>query len=205
MIFFILDICMNVHITANESNQRLDRFLRKYFKPYPEIKLNDIYTWLRHGDIKLNGKKAKESVRLQEGDMLTRPDTIAQQQGLPTVTATKPQKVKSYALANIKQYIVYEDDYRIRRNKPADMVTHPGNKHTTDVSLHDLMQSYLQQTKQKPSSQTFNPSFCYRLDKDTSGLIISAKQYEALQLLNELIRLRKTRKTYLAVVAGEFT
>lgn len=66
------------------------------------------------------------------------------------------------------------------------------------------MQSYLQHTQQKKDSQTFNPSFCFRLDKDTSGLIISAKTYTALQLLNELIRDRKTRKTYLAIVIGEF-
>lgn len=62
------------------------------------------------------------------------------------------------------------------------------------------MQTYLHQTKQKNESPTFHPAFCFRLDKDTSGVIISAKTYPALQYLNEQIRLREVSKTYMAIV-----
>ncbi len=50
---------------------------------------------------------------------------------------------------------------------------------------------------------TFKPSFGFRLDKDTSGIIVGAKDYEALQYLNEIIRDRKVKKKYLAVVKGK--
>jgi 23S rRNA pseudouridine955/2504/2580 synthase len=62
------------------------------------------------------------------------------------------------------------------------------------------MKSYLLQTKQTLASETFHPSFCFRLDKDTSGIVIAAKTYTALQSLNEQIRERTTKKTYIAVV-----
>lgn len=71
------------------------------------------------------------------------------------------------------------------------------------MSLHDIMQAYLQQKQQQNTSQTFSPAFCFRLDKDTSGVIISAKTYDALQRLNQQIRERKVRKTYLAIVSGQ--
>lgn len=99
--------------------------------------------------------------------------------------------------------IIVETDQRIVRNKPADIVTHPGNKHTDDLTMHDYQLAYLDQTEQLTDSPTFTPSFCFRLDKDTSGIIISAKTYESLQLLNKLIRDREVDKSYLAVVAGQ--
>lgn len=98
--------------------------------------------------------------------------------------------------------MIYEDDNWIVRNKPAGVVTHPWKDHATDMSFHDIMQSYLMQTAQKTASSTFNPSFCFRLDKDTSGIIISAKTYDAIQWLNEQIRERKVSKSYLCIVAG---
>ncbi|MDP2669912.1 MAG: pseudouridine synthase [bacterium] len=110
--------------------------------------------------------------------------------------------MRSYALSRIRSLIVFEDDAWIVRNKPAGIVTHPGTNHQTDMSLHDIMQSYLQQIKQQSTSPTFHPAFCFRLDKDTSGVIISAKTYEALQRLNQQIRERKVQKTYLTIVSG---
>jgi 23S rRNA pseudouridine955/2504/2580 synthase len=55
-------------VDYNIANQRFDRYLRKYFKIYPEIKLNDIYSWIRKGMILVNNKKQKEDYRLLLGD-----------------------------------------------------------------------------------------------------------------------------------------
>ncbi len=194
---------MELKIGELEADQRCDRFLRKYFKSSPEIKLGDIYAWIRTGAIRVNGKKTKEEYRLREGDLLSWEDTIAGAKASWSV-APKAHKVKSFSTGRIKDMLLFEDEHRCVRNKPADMVVHPGNKHTTDVTLHDLMQSYLHQTGQSQKSPTFTPSLCFRIDKDTSGIVISAKTYDALQRLNEQIRERKTHKTYLALVAGRF-
>ncbi len=68
---------MELKIGELEADQRCDRFLRKYFKSSPEIKLGDIYAWIRTGAIRVNGKKTKEEYRLREGDLLSWEDTIA--------------------------------------------------------------------------------------------------------------------------------
>ncbi len=191
-----------ITITENESGQRLDRFLRKRCRDQHDILLSDIYAWIRKWACRINWKKAKENYRLVTGDTLSRHEWKSEQ-SVQDLRAPKKQKIKSYDLQKIKQMIVFEDDNRIVRNKPAGVVTHPGKDHATDMSLHDIMQSYLMQTAQKTTSSTFNPSFCFRLDKDTSWIIISAKTYDALQWLNEQIRERKVNKSYLCIVAGK--
>jgi 23S rRNA pseudouridine955/2504/2580 synthase len=193
---------MEIKIGENESGQRLDRFLRKRCRHQPEIALTDIYAWIRKWACRINGKKSKENYRLEIDDILSRHEDITEF-SLKQAAAPKKQKIKSYSIEKIKQMIVFEDAHWIVWNKPGGIVTHPWTDHLNDMSLHDIMQSYLAQTRQKASSTTFNPSFCFRLDKDTSGIIISAKSYEALQRLNEQIRERKVQKTYLAIVCGK--
>lgn len=195
---------MNIIINESEAGQRLDRFLRKYCRPYPEIKLNDIYTRIRTGQCRINGKKSQEQYRLVSGDIISwkANTTGTTHTSLPEATKTKKQKITNASIYQLRNHILFEDAHRIVRNKPADLVTHPWKDHSTDLSLHDMMQSYLQQTNQKKLSPTFNPSFCFRLDKDTSGVIISAKTYDALQRLNQQIRERKVKKHYIAIVSG---
>lgn len=117
-------------------------------------------------------------------------------------TRSKKEKIRSYPLEDIREYIVYEDTHWLVFNKPAGIAMHPGHKHMNRVSLHDLLQSYLEQTKQHQHDTTFTPSFCFRLDRDTSGIVIAAKTYPALQELNQLIRQRNVSKTYIAVASG---
>lgn len=192
---------MKVTITDNEAGQRLDRFLRKRCRATPEITLNDIYAWIRKWACRVNTKKVAENYRLVTGDQLTRHEWSTDV-SLESKNKPKSEKMRSYDLSHITPLIVYEDDHRIVRNKPAGIVTHPWTNHLTDMSLHDIMQSYLQQTNQKQLSPTFNPAFCFRLDKDTTGIIISAKTYESLQSLNQQIRERQVTKSYLTVVSG---
>lgn len=195
---------MHIVIWPNEADQRFDRFLRKYYKPHPEIKLGDIFSRIRKWAIKVNNRKTKEEYRLKEKDVITRDENITTEKSAAHMTVSKQKKVASHSLDKIKSLLIYEDDHRLVRNKPAGLVVHPGDKHTTDISLHDMMLSYLQQTGQRAWSHTFKPAFCFRIDKDTSGLIISAKTYEALQWLNEQIRERKVTKYYRAIVEGVF-
>ena len=191
---------MKYTITENEANQRVDRFCRKYFKNTPEVKLGDIFSWIRKWAIRVNGKKTKENTRLTLGDSISRNDAIETEKSALDVTKTKEEKVASYSIDAIRPHLIYEDDRRLVWNKPTGFLTHPWQKNTTNITMHEMLQSYLQQTWARPESETFKPSFCFRLDKDTSGVLIAAKSYEALQLLNQRIRDRQVSKLYKAIV-----
>lgn len=186
----------DIIIDESWAHQRFDRFLRKYFKGQNEVSLNDIFSRIRKGSIRLNGKKAKENVSLQEQDHIS--FHIADND-LHKIIKSKEDKKKTISEKDIQKLILYEDDQWIWRKKPAHMVVHPGSKHEKDISLHDILQIYTSSYH----TSTFSPSFCYRLDKTTSWVMIAAKTYPALQLLNQLIRDRKVNKQYLAIVEGK--
>jgi 23S rRNA pseudouridine955/2504/2580 synthase len=196
---------MHHTISEHDHNQRVDRFCRKYFKSYPEIKLGDIFSRIRKWAIKVNNKKTKEDYRLQCGDIIGRDENITTEKKAADATQTKAKKITSIDLTAIRTMIVYEDDYWLVFNKPVDMVMHPGEKHNTDLTMHDMMQAYLRQTWWAQRTETFSPQFCFRLDKDTSGILIAAKTYDALQLLNWLIKARAVEKVYETILIWELT
>ena len=197
---------MKISIGPQEADQRLDKFLRKYFKKHPEIKLGDIFAWIRKGVIKVNGKKQKPEYRLQLDDEIQINQDIKDLLKSPSqILITKDQKSHNLSLKDLKKQILFEDDNWIFWDKPAWVVIHPGNKHLNDLTLNDYLHAYLRLTTQRPKSKTFVPSFGFRLDKDTSGIIVAAKNYEALKYLNQLIRQRKTQKQYLALVGWKLS
>lgn len=202
---------MQIPIMVNEANQRFDRFLRKYFKPHKEIKLTDIYQRIRTGVIKVNNKKAKEHQKLIMGDIVTLDETkLSDISKSPAqTTSSKSTKKNNIDIEALKSQILYEDDHRVFWNKPSDIVIHAGNFHENDINLNEYLESYVyrsrkQEGKSIAKDSTFKPSFGFRLDKDTSGVIVGAKSYEALQYLNEIIRERKTEKQYLCIVQWSF-
>ena len=84
---------MQITITADQANQRCDRFLRKFCKPYPQVRLSDIYSRIRKGDVRVNGKKTKEEARLLEGDVLEFPDHCLGKKRSQTRPFSKGKKV----------------------------------------------------------------------------------------------------------------
>ena len=187
-------------VDYNIANQRFDRYLRKYFKPYPDIKLSDIYSRIRKWAILINNKRSKENYRLKLWDEI-KFNNIETWKKKPTVFAnSKSMKMDSLKLDDIQKMIIYEDDNRIVFNKPAGIVAHPSNKHINDLSMNDYLDKYCQLKDIHTDSETFKPSFWYRLDKDTSGVLIAAKNYDSLQYLNEIIRNRQIDKEYMTIV-----
>ncbi len=191
---------MDHTITEHDHNQRVDRFCRKYFKSYPEIKLGDIFSRIRKWAIKVNNKKTKEHYRLQSGDKITRDESITTEKKASDATETKAKKISKINVSSVKKMIIYEDTYRLVFNKPAGIVMHPWEKHNNDLTMHDIMQAYLKQTDWAQRTGTFSPQFCFRLDKDTSWILIAAKTYDALQQLNKLIKTRKVAKIYQTIL-----
>ncbi len=192
---------MEIKIDKTASDQRFDRFLRKRFKKYPQVRLADIYSTIRKGLIKVNGKRVKEQYRLQEDDIVQINDKVQMgTEDLSVLVSQKDRKLEKVDIKKFKQQILYEDEHRIVLDKPAGIPMHPGNKHRNDLSMNDYLDKYAEEYK----TDTFKPSFGYRLDRDTSGVLIAAKSYEALQYINTIIRERNIDKQYLTIVVGKF-
>ncbi len=184
---------MDYKITELEQEQRFDRFLRKFFKKYPSIKLWQIYAFIRKWIIKVNNKKQKDNYRLQQNDVINIPDEIINE-----LNQTKEWKLANFPLEQIKNMIIFEDENYIVFNKPAWVAMHEWNKHMEDLTMNSFLEKYVKETWINTSS-TFKPAFCFRLDKDTSWVLIAWKNYDSLKYLNELIRKHIPEKKYLAI------
>lgn len=175
----------DIKITDNEAGQRLDRFLRKLLK---DESLKDIYKYMRKGIVKVNGKKAKENYRIQVDDIITLYNIDID---------TKKGYRESFKEINI----VYEDDNLIIVDKPSGLLSHPESPDDNDTLIQRVM-GHILKSGLENYSPTFSPALCNRLDRNTSGLIIAAKNYNALKNINETIRDRGLIKHYTCIVKG---
>lgn len=176
-----------IRITENEAQQRLDRFLRKYL---PDYKLGDIYKLFRNKKVKVNSKREKENYMLQQDDVV---------QLYIAVGAKEEPKVEVVPAKPIE--VVYEDENLLLVNKPFGLLTHPDSPGDRDT-LVDRALYYISQQEGYIPSPTFTPSTCNRLDRNTGGIVIIAKNYTALKSANKLVRERGIKKLYLCVVKG---
>ncbi len=183
-----MNIC-KIKIDNNSANQRLDRFVRKYYKTNKNIPLSLLYNRIRKWIIRINWHKKPENYKLNIGDIITLPEIK---------TIEKKTLTKKITLTKIKELINYEDKNWLVRDKPAWLSIHHSNNEKNIFVMQDYLDQYCQ--KYCEQTNTFKPSFCFRLDKNTSWILISAKNYQALQWLNEIIRNREVEKYYLAIV-----
>ncbi|OPJ57666.1 RluA family pseudouridine synthase [Clostridium oryzae] len=180
---------MKLQIGDNEAGQRLDKFLRKYMKDVP---LSAIYKAIRKGDVKVNGKKAKEQYFLENGDEL-----------FIFVKHKENEQKEFIQVDDSKLIVTYEDSNMLIVEKKPNLLVHP-DKNKNEVTLTDMVLTYLNQKGEyDPQKElTFTPAPCNRLDRNTSGIVIYGKNFEALKLLNEMIRERDIKKYYSALVKG---
>lgn len=177
-----------IRITKNEEGQRMDRFLKKYLNRSNQ---SFIYKMIRKKNIKLNDSKAEPETLLKEDDLV--------QLYLSDGTIEKFREKKSIKQTCIHFETVYEDENILVVNKPVGLSTQPDE--TSPRNLVDEIKMYLD-AKEENISFTFKPAVCNRLDKNTSGLIIAAKNYDALKQTNRAIRERSIKKYYMAKVHG---
>jgi 23S rRNA pseudouridine955/2504/2580 synthase len=180
---------ITIKIDKNEEKQRIDRFLKKYLNKAPNA---FIYKILRKKYIKVNDKKVKEEYFLEAGDVV--------EIYLADDTIEKFRRSKSYVENEGELNVVYEDLNIILINKPAGIDVQPLGD--GKLSLLDKLLAYL---GEEDDSATFRPSFCNRLDRNTTGIIIAAKNYNSLKEMNENIRDRKLSKYYYSIVQGEIS
>ncbi len=182
-----------IHIDKNESRQRLDRFLKKYLS---NASMGFIYKMIRKKNIKLNEARAKPETMIYEGDKI--------QLYLAEETIKKFEGDIQEARSNLKLDIIYEDENIVLINKEKGMLSH-GRGGEFEENVVDSLISYLiRKGDYVPRiEKTFTPSICNRLDRNTSGLIIAAKNYQSLRLINDALKKSKIRRIYKTIVKGE--
>lgn len=179
-------------INENESGQRFDKYLFKYFKEAPA---SFIYKMLRKKNIVLNGKKSDGKDKLTVGDQIKifmADETINKFRGKYAVQRVTP----------VPMDIVYEDSNVLIVNKPSGILSQKADKN--DISINEYIISYLLESGQLSEEQlkTFKPAVCNRLDRNTSGLIVAGKSLKGLQMMSEMFKDRTMDKYYLAIVSG---
>ena len=177
-------------INKNDSGIRLDSFLSKLLKDAPK---SLIYKWIRKKRVKVNSKKAEISQKLVEGDELTLyiNDEFFKE-------STEFSAAKNYSLN-----IVYEDENILIADKPSGLSAH-SDARSKENNLLNYIRSYLYEKGEftPESEHIFAPQLCHRIDKNTEGLVIAAKNSEALRIINEKLKNREIRKFYLLSVEG---
>lgn len=183
-----------LEIGKNDANQRLDKFLQKRFKTMPKAMM---YMYIRKKCIKLNGKKCDIDSRLHEGDVLTFyiKDEFFEQ---------SEQKSYEFMKAPAKFDIVYEDENILLIDKKPGVIVHPDKSYHFD-SLVSRVQHYLYEKGEYDpvAEKAFSPALVNRIDRNTGGIIIAAKNAESLRILNKKMKTRELEKFYLCLLHGK--
>lgn len=172
---------MTETFTVTEETGRLDKVLGDHFSEYTRSQLND---WIKKDLVTVNGKTVKAKYSVKTGDK---------------VEINPPAPVELDLVAeDIPLDIVYEDDDVIVVNKPQGMVVHPAAGHSNGT----LVNALLHHSPLSTINGTFRPGIVHRIDKDTSGLLMVAKNDHAHQALQAQLKAKKNLREYYALVHG---
>jgi len=182
-----------IQIRKNDAGQRLDRFVGKAVPLLPESLLQK---YIRLKRIKRNGKGAKRDVRLVEGDVL--------QLYINDEFFERPTEENAWLkIATPRLDIVYEDENILLADKKPGVLCHSAGEWSWDTLISNI-QAYLRQSGEwdPKAENAFTPALCNRIDRNTGGIVIAAKNAEALRILNDKIRDREIAKYYLCIALG---
>lgn len=181
------------HIGKNDENQRLDRFLGKAI---PLLPASLAQKYIRLKRIKVNGARAQRDQKLVAGDIL--------QCYINDEFFESPSEENVYLTITMPRLkIVYEDENIMLLDKPAGMLAH-ADEHEKVNTLVNHMLAYLYQKREwRPREENaFTPALCNRIDRNTGGIVIAAKNAETLRIINQKIRDREIDKRYLCITVG---
>lgn len=179
-----------IMITSNEAGQRFDKFLRKYLT---DMSLSAIYKAIRTKQIRVNAHKASEKYSLCEGDVVTFAFEVRD-----------VQKVKKKEFMNLEYNFqrIYEDHNLLIVEKKVGVLVHPDEGGSSTLTDEVLAYLYDRKEYDPDKEKTFAPSPCNRLDRNTQGLVVYAKNYDTLKAMNEMIRDGWLEKYYMVLVKG---
>lgn len=182
-----------ITVGKNDAGQRLDRFVSKAVPLLPESLLQK---YIRLKRIKLNSKGAKRDTRLAAGDTL--------QLYINDEFFERPREENSYLkVGTPKLCIVYEDENILLADKKPGVLCHSAGVWDYNTLIANIQAYMAQKGEWKPREEnSFAPALCNRIDRNTGGIVIAAKNAEALRILNDKIRDREIEKYYLCAVQG---
>lgn len=170
------------HVSDNDVGQRLDNYLMKHCK---QLDKSSCYKLIRKGQIRVNGKRSKPLQKLQTGDLVRVPPFLYFVE--PESLQVSPQLIQA-----LKAAVLYEDDDYLVLNKPAGLPVHAGTGHQFGVIEIINSQPHYKHVQ-----------LAHRLDKDTSGCLLLAKNRLALIKFQALMKKHEVEKSYLAVLSGQ--
>ena len=180
-------------INKNDAGQRLDKYITKSFPLLPQSLM---YKYIRSKRIKINNKKSEISYRLKENDVVS---LYINDEFFEPV---KPKYDFLSAGKSIK--IVYEDENVILIDKPAGILSHPDEGNYTDTAITRVKRYLYEKGEYDPENEmSFAPALVNRIDRNTCGIIIGAKNAESLRILNEKLKNREIHKYYLCIAIGK--
>ena len=179
-------------INQNDSGQRLDRFVLKCAPGLPHSLL---YKYIRLKRIKINGKRGKINDRLQPGDTV---ELYINDDFFETAPA-----VYDFMFASKKLPVLYEDQNILLIDKPEGLLVHPDDREFRDTLITRIQRYLYEKGEYDPAAEhSFAPALANRIDRNTGGIVIAAKNAATLRVLNEKIKTRQLDKFYLCLVHG---
>jgi 23S rRNA pseudouridine955/2504/2580 synthase len=170
-------------VTADEAGQRIDNFLMRHFKTVPRSR---VYRLLRKGEVRVNRKRVDAEYRIQEGDEVRLPPVRID-------AGEEPGRPSTSLLELIERAVIYQDKHLLVIDKPAGVAVHGGSGMSFGV-IEAMRASRPRETLE----------LVHRLDRDTSGCLLVARDRSTLTALHALIRNGGMHKTYLGLVAGSW-
>jgi 23S rRNA pseudouridine955/2504/2580 synthase len=170
-------------VTADEAGQRIDNFLMRHFKTVPRSR---VYRLLRKGEVRVNRKRVDAEYRIQEGDEVRLPPVRID-------AGDEPGRPSSSLLELLERAVIFQDRHLLVVDKPAGVAVHGGSGMSFGV-IEALRASRPRETLE----------LVHRLDRDTSGCLLIARDRATLTALHALIRNGGMHKTYMALVAGSW-
>lgn len=183
----------SITVRKNDSGQRLDKFLTKAVKGLP---ISLMYKYIRTKKIKVNRKRTEQKYILSEGDII---DLFIRDEFFES-----PEKDDG-ALKRIepKITVVYEDENIILVNKRPGVVVHEDSEARDNTLIMHIKAYLYRKGEYDPDrEQSFAPALCNRIDRNTGGIVLAAKNAAALRIMNEKIKNNEISKFYLCAVHG---
>ena len=179
-------------IGANDAGQRLDKFITKTASTLPK---NLMYKYIRLKRIKLNSKRAEISTRLQPGDVV--------EMYINDEFFERAKQNYEFLKAGKQLEIVFEDENILILEKRVGLLCHPDKNEYNDTLIGRVLRYLYEKGDYNPDKEnSFTPSLANRIDRNTGGLVICAKNAEALRILNQKIKDREIKKSYICIACG---
>lgn len=182
----------SITISSNDAGQRVDRLILKTFDRLPKSLM---FKEIRKKNIKVNKQRCTPEQILNEGDVL--------ELYLKEDVLHIKEKHYDFLRASTDLDIIYEDENIILLNKRVGILCHPDGKDYIDNLVARLKRYLFEKGEWNPDDSSFTPSLANRIDRNTGGIVIGAKNSQSLKVINDKIKSREIEKYYLTVVHGK--